>query len=535
MFGKIRRYALIVSIIICTMLVGVAGASIKLRMVAEFGGKIDPAKGGMNYINDIAFDEAGNIFVADNNNHNILKFSPDGTFIMEFGEFGSDPGEINSPFRVAVDSQGNIYVVDFHDKDYVTNPRDDKDYYRVQKFDSLGNFKWSIGKPGKGRGEFYGTPFDLAIDQKGNLYVVDTGNHRVQKFNGQGKFLLEFGSFGKEEGQFDDPRSIVIDQGGNLFIADTDNHRIQKFDPNGNFILSFGREGENDGEFEYPQKMYFDKENLLCVIDEYSFYTGNKRRYIKCLVQKFDSNGNFRKKFYAVERYYDDDTSYSLNLLNFNKEESLFLFHNQKRTVRMYALYPTGINWGSMNKNYYFEVRRSIEDNRYGYDYTTSFYKRFEDYMGWNPRQTISFDYDINDRTNIYVRDILSYTWYDRSKKSETDTSLSSWEGYRSVLSNDSSIQWSYTYDKTKDKDISYYIGYNVGTDKYEWKNSDQENSTYNYSSIYTYLNIDVLDFSDIEVGYNKYDNVRDTNYPTYVYDYDYYNEYIYMKYHTDF
>src|SRR3972149_2566124 len=57
-------------------------------------------------------DREGAVYVADSGNHRIQKFTPDGTFITEFGNYGSDPGEFHFPMDLAVSSDGKVYVVD---------------------------------------------------------------------------------------------------------------------------------------------------------------------------------------------------------------------------------------------------------------------------------------------------------------------------------------------------------------------------------------------------------------------------------------
>jgi sugar lactone lactonase YvrE len=59
---------------------------------------------------------------------------------------------------------------------------------RIQVFDLDGRFQFTIGKAGRGDGEF-DQPEDLAFDAEGNLWVADGDNHRVQVFTKDGKFL----------------------------------------------------------------------------------------------------------------------------------------------------------------------------------------------------------------------------------------------------------------------------------------------------------------------------------------------------------
>jgi DNA-binding beta-propeller fold protein YncE len=61
------------------------------------------------------------------------------------------------------------------------------------------------------------------------VYVVERLNYRVQKFDSNGNFITKWGSEGDGEGQFDIPEGIAIDSSGNVYVADTHNSRIQKF------------------------------------------------------------------------------------------------------------------------------------------------------------------------------------------------------------------------------------------------------------------------------------------------------------------
>lgn len=88
--------------------------------------------------------------------------------------------------------------------------------------------KW--GSSGSGEGQF-DSPFGVAVDGSGNVYVVDTYNHRIQKFDTYGAFLAKWGSQGSGDGQFDGPVGVAVDSSGNVYVTDTGNSRIQKFSP----------------------------------------------------------------------------------------------------------------------------------------------------------------------------------------------------------------------------------------------------------------------------------------------------------------
>ena len=520
--------------------VGIAHALDRLALVKTFGQKSDPARGGLNRVYDFALDKKGNIYLADNYNSKILKFGPDGKFLLQFGTFGAATGTINSPNRIAVDSQGNIYVVDYHDLSLEKGPQGEKaSYYRVQKFDPAGNVLWAFGASGKGEGEFYGQPADLEIDGQDNLYVADSGNYRIQKFSPEGDFILQFGKFGSQEGQFDYPAMVVADKNGDLFVSDYNNQRIQKFDRNGKFLLKFGKEGYNEGEFKNPNKIYIDKDGGLGVISSFTSYNSGKRRLLKLLVHKYDTNGKYQNNIYAVERYYDDDTYYYFDLLNCDREDNLYLFHSRDKSVNKYHAMPAGLNWNSISKNYYLELRRPAEGSSYIYDATGYHQKTLQDYLGINPIQTINFNYEMSDRSTLGFQNTLSYAASNGPKYAETTTDTSTLDATRNSFYADSSLQYSYVFDKTKNKNIAYNLGYSTSKDKYGWVNPLATNEAQDsaYDRIYANVNVDVSDFSDIEFGYNKYSSNSgfDSKISAYNYTNGSANDYYYLKYHADF
>ena len=204
----------------------------------------------------IAIDASGNIYVVDNGNKRIQKFTSDGVFITKWGSEGSGSGQFNSPHSIAIDTSGNIYVVD-------------NDNYRIQKFTSNGVFITKWGSQGIGDGQFK-NPFGIAIDASGNVYVADQNNHRVQKFTSNGVFITKWGSEGSGDGQFKNPRGITTDTSGNVYMVDNDNYRIQKFTSNGIFITKWGSEGSGIGQFYESHDIAVDASGNIYVTEVYS-------------------------------------------------------------------------------------------------------------------------------------------------------------------------------------------------------------------------------------------------------------------------
>jgi DNA-binding beta-propeller fold protein YncE len=211
----------------------------------------------------VAVDSSGNVFVVDTYNDRIQKFDSNGNFISKWGSYGTGDGEFEWPEDIAVDGSGNVYVVDLGND-------------RIQKFDSFGNFitKWGVGTIFCGLEAISGRA--VAVDNSGNVYVADT-NNRIQKFDSFGNFITKWDGEGTGDGEFWFPLGIAVDSSGCVYVADTWNHRIQKFDSSGKFITKWGSEGTGKGEFKYPHGIAVDSSGNVFIAD-----SGNNR------IQKFE-------------------------------------------------------------------------------------------------------------------------------------------------------------------------------------------------------------------------------------------------------
>lgn len=90
-------------------------------------------------------------------------------------------------------------------------------------------------------------PADIAFDTKGNVYVLDSGNHRIQKFAPDGKYLATIGRQGQGPGEFEYPQSLAIDSGGFLYISDMGNRKIHVLESNGAESKTIQMEEEGAG------------------------------------------------------------------------------------------------------------------------------------------------------------------------------------------------------------------------------------------------------------------------------------------------
>jgi len=180
-----------------------------------------------------------------------------------------------SPFGVARDQSGNIYVTDFS----VAN---------VQVFDVSGKLLRKWGTYGSGDGQFE-NPAAIAVAPDGTVYVTDDV-HGGQIFNSAGDFIGTFGGPGSGH-ELSWANGLCLDSAGNIYAADTMNDRIQVFDSTGRFLRAWGRPGTGTGEFNRPVGIAVVG-GTLYVTD-----SGNYR------IQVFDTDGHFLRTWSVGDFY----------------------------------------------------------------------------------------------------------------------------------------------------------------------------------------------------------------------------------------
>jgi streptogramin lyase len=201
----------------------------------------------------VAVNSEGQLLVVDSANSRVEKFSAEGAFVSSFGSVGSGNGQLKEPQGIALDSAGNVWVADTGNN-------------RVEEFSSAGAFVKTVGSLGTESGKLK-APSDLVFDSKGNLWVADTGNSRVEKFNKEGVYSSEFGSAGSEPGKLKEPEGIVVDSGEHVWVADTGNNRIQEFSTTGSLLKRFGSSGSGEGQLNTPIDLKIDAQGNLWTAD----------------------------------------------------------------------------------------------------------------------------------------------------------------------------------------------------------------------------------------------------------------------------
>lgn len=180
------------------------------------GGFVDPA--------GLATDVHGNLYVIDTGNHRVCKFDSQLNFVMEFGRFGWDAGELQSPTDLVVDKGVHLYIVDSGNR-------------RIEKYNHEGAHIGTLFAEADAPSE---TPFldlgAISFDPQGLLYVTDRENDVVLRLDLFGTLLDQWGGFGYEPGQFNQPVGVWVSPRSDVFVAEAGNNRIQVFNAVGNVV-----------------------------------------------------------------------------------------------------------------------------------------------------------------------------------------------------------------------------------------------------------------------------------------------------------
>lgn len=187
----------------------------------------------------VSFDPDGNLWVPDTHNSRILRYSPEGELLDQFGEFGKEPGKFIYPTDMIHDDNDLLYIAEYGN------------FARIQVFTAEGSFVRTWGHFGD-QPEQFSRPMAIVAGPDGLLYVADAGNHRIAIYTKQGELQRLFGERGDAPGQFDFPYDLDIDAQGHLFVCDYSNHRLQQLTNTGQFIREWGGLGSATGQLFNP-------------------------------------------------------------------------------------------------------------------------------------------------------------------------------------------------------------------------------------------------------------------------------------------
>ena len=171
----------------------------------------------------IAVDSKDRVYLFNRGTHPVVVLDRHGTFLTSWGH-----GVFSNAHGASIGPDDSLYLTDNGD-------------HTVRKFSPDGKLLLQIGVPGQPSKFMSGEPFcrctHTALSPQGDIYVSDGyWNARVHKYAPDGRLLLSWGKPGTGPGEFNLPNNICCDADGLVYVADRESHRIQIFDGEGRYI-----------------------------------------------------------------------------------------------------------------------------------------------------------------------------------------------------------------------------------------------------------------------------------------------------------
>jgi uncharacterized protein (TIGR03437 family) len=204
----------------------------------------------------VATDSAGDLYIADSGN-NVIRKVANGVITTVAGNgtmgYSGDNGpatsaQLDAPYGVAVDSAGNLYIADS-----ANNVIRKVSGGVITTIAGNGTSGYT-GDNGPATSAQLFTPSAVALDSAGNLYILDFGNNVIRKVSASSLVITTVAGtnatygFGGDNGpatsaELYGPNGIAVDSAGNLYIADTSNSRIRKVSASNGVITTFAGNG----------------------------------------------------------------------------------------------------------------------------------------------------------------------------------------------------------------------------------------------------------------------------------------------------
>ncbi|HEV2274370.1 MAG TPA: Ig-like domain repeat protein, partial [Acidobacteriaceae bacterium] len=226
-------------------------SSLGIQAQAPLPNNVQAISAPLNAPAEVAYDAAGNLYIADLNDHVIRKVDLAGivTTFAGTGEqgFAGDGGAatsalLDSPAGVAIDAAGNFYIADTHNN-RIREVRGGT----ISTIAGTGEAGFS-GDGGSAVLAALNHPTALAVDAGGNLLIADTDNHRIRKISGttittvagSGEQFFSGDGGSATAAGLDSPDGVAVDAAGNLYIGDTHNQRVRVVNPAGTITTLAG-------------------------------------------------------------------------------------------------------------------------------------------------------------------------------------------------------------------------------------------------------------------------------------------------------
>jgi len=326
---------------------------------------------GLTHLFGLAFDTAGNYYLADGNDGRVRKVNiatgiittVAGTGTLGYSGDGGDAllAKLNHPTDIALDDTGNIYV------------SDDVDHC-VRKITIATNIITTIA--GTGTAGYSGDggasnlakinhPYGVTVDDSNNIYIPDYYNHCIRKITASTGIITTVAGTPLDSGYSGDgaaataaelfnPTDVAFDASHNMYIADEQNDVIRKVDATTGFISTVAGDGSagysgdggtaTDAELFFPYGVSFDSTGNMYIAD----YVNNRVRMVDLSGNMSTVAGNGTLGYSGDGGLATDAELYYPLKTKSDKHGNLYIADAYNSVVRMVNFQCTGATAGSI-------------------------------------------------------------------------------------------------------------------------------------------------------------------------------------------
>ncbi|GGG86553.1 NHL repeat-containing protein [Edaphobacter dinghuensis] len=246
------------------------------------------------YPYDVAVDSSGNAYISDSSGCRVRKVVPAGTISTIAGNgncgYSGDGGAATSaeliPTGIAVDSSGNVYIADGNNS-------------RIRKVTVSTGIITTVagngtagdtGDGGAATSAELDTPYGVAVDGSGNIYIADVSANVIRKVTASTGIISRVAGNGTRgysgdggaatSAELEQPRGITVDSSANIYIADSLNYRIRKVTASTGIITTYAGDGtrgySGDGgsptaaELNVPYDVAVGSSGVIYIADQYN-------------------------------------------------------------------------------------------------------------------------------------------------------------------------------------------------------------------------------------------------------------------------
>ncbi|VDI15082.1 tripartite motif-containing protein 2/3 [Mytilus galloprovincialis] len=207
-------------------------------------GKRGKCKGQFMNPCGVAVSKAGDIIIADTENHRIQIFTTEGVFKSKFGCKGCKPDQIHYPVSVVMTKDDHVAITDSVNA-------------CVKIFSLDGQLVQLLGSS-----DVLEIPYGLCLTHDDYFIVTDICKHSLVIFDKEGNMCRTFGQYGSEPRDFDHPYFVAVDTDKQIYVSDSGNSSIKLFTFEGKLLRCYSQT-----DFKLNSEVFFTL-NGICIDGE---------------------------------------------------------------------------------------------------------------------------------------------------------------------------------------------------------------------------------------------------------------------------